>query len=592
MSFTGDLEHLPIVDVIQLLHSTRKTGTLCLKSDKGESQLVFNDGFIVSANHVNNNIRIGRILVDNGAITKEVLDQALLQQQEAGPERKPLIAMLIEGAHLKREDAYVGLESLIEMTIVEVLTWTSGSFALDVHSSVISDEYRYFPETLKQEIYMNTQSILMDALRIFDEKMRDGTLETSLFATEQQMPAAAQPTAANQGQQMVEITEDLLGLDELEHIKKKIPDVFGGLKDYDKTEVHRQKIRESIPGLSQSQHEKLLAALMAFSETKGGECEQTATQHQPLAVLVLSRDNFIKHAIGTICKHENMFVFTTDDEINIDMIVDQSLSKGLVPLLVVDSPAVEETEKHLALLEQKSEKYPQLSILQLTLPSDMEFPLRSLQSGARKILHRPQLNDSREQAAEEAVTFLKSFHNYVAKSFYTPEQMMLNKFKECIHELDTLREAPDIAAVPLKLASVMFERCITLVVSQTELIAEKSIGVTSDKSAGLSTPLMFRLSLGEQSIFTKVIQSGGHYFGQCSDSRAMGQLFQKMPPPRNPKILLMPIKSFGRVIAITYGDFGAGAGSPVQLDLLDIVARHAGLVLDNCIYRKKFENPA
>ena len=41
MSFDGDLEHLPIVDVIQLLHSTGKSGTLTLKSPKGESQLVF-----------------------------------------------------------------------------------------------------------------------------------------------------------------------------------------------------------------------------------------------------------------------------------------------------------------------------------------------------------------------------------------------------------------------------------------------------------------------------------------------------------------------------------------------------------------------
>lgn len=28
MSFVGDLEHLPIVDLIQLLHSTKKSGTL------------------------------------------------------------------------------------------------------------------------------------------------------------------------------------------------------------------------------------------------------------------------------------------------------------------------------------------------------------------------------------------------------------------------------------------------------------------------------------------------------------------------------------------------------------------------------------
>ncbi len=77
MSFTGDLEHLPIVDVIQLLHATRKSGVLRIKSRKGESDLVFKDGYIVSANHLNNSVRIGQVLVDLRIITPEVLDQAL-----------------------------------------------------------------------------------------------------------------------------------------------------------------------------------------------------------------------------------------------------------------------------------------------------------------------------------------------------------------------------------------------------------------------------------------------------------------------------------------------------------------------------------
>ena len=74
MSFVGDLEHLPIVDVIQLLHATRKSGTLCLKSAKGESQLVFSDGCIVSANHSNNSVRIGQILVQMNVISPDLLE--------------------------------------------------------------------------------------------------------------------------------------------------------------------------------------------------------------------------------------------------------------------------------------------------------------------------------------------------------------------------------------------------------------------------------------------------------------------------------------------------------------------------------------
>src|SRR5665647_361258 len=184
MSFNGDLEHFPLVDVIQLLHMTNKTGILYLKSPKGESQLVFHEGFFVSANHLNNSVRIGKVLIDMDAITSEQLNQALAEQKEAGRSRKPLIATLIEQGMIDKDTAFKGLETLIEMTIVEVLTWPSGTFSLDVSKEYVSDEYRYFPEKLHQDILLNAQGVLMDSLRIYDEKMRDGTLSKVFFTEE------------------------------------------------------------------------------------------------------------------------------------------------------------------------------------------------------------------------------------------------------------------------------------------------------------------------------------------------------------------------------------------------------------------------
>ena len=233
MSFNGDLEHFPLVDVIQLLHMTSKTGILYLKSPKGESQLVFHEGFFVSANHLNNSVRIGKVLVDMNAITQEQLHQALVEQKEAGKNRKPLIATLIEQGMIDKDTAFKGLESLIEMTIVEVLTWGSGSFSLDVSKEYVSDEYRYFPEKLHQVILLNAQGILMDSLRIYDEKMRDGSL-SKIFFTEE---GNDDTTSYESGSQ--EITADLLGLDDLDKLDRKIPDVFIGLKERDPVDGHR-----------------------------------------------------------------------------------------------------------------------------------------------------------------------------------------------------------------------------------------------------------------------------------------------------------------------------------------------------------------
>ena len=175
ISFTGNLEHLPIVDVMQLMHQTRKSGILRVKGRKGESQLVFKGGYIVSANHLNNSIRIGKILVDLNIITPEILDKALQVQGNAGAERKPLIITLIDQGLVNEKDAYKGLEHLIEITVVEILTWKKGSFTLEVLPTSSSD-FRFYPGKLISEINVDAQSVLMDALRIFDEKRRDGEL--------------------------------------------------------------------------------------------------------------------------------------------------------------------------------------------------------------------------------------------------------------------------------------------------------------------------------------------------------------------------------------------------------------------------------
>lgn len=187
ISLAGNLEHLPIVDVMQLLHQTRKSGILRVKGRKGESQLVFKGGYMVSANHLNNRIRIGKILVDLNIITPEILDKALQIQGRAGAGRKPLIVTLVDQGLVNEKEAYRALEHLIEMAVLEILTWKRGSFTLEVIPTSVND-FRFYPGKLISEINVDTQSVLMETLRIFDEKRRDGELadeespEDELFA--------------------------------------------------------------------------------------------------------------------------------------------------------------------------------------------------------------------------------------------------------------------------------------------------------------------------------------------------------------------------------------------------------------------------
>ena len=584
MSFNGDLEHFPLVDVIQLLHMTNKTGILYLKCPRGESQLVFHNGFFVSANHLNNSVRIGTVLVDMNAITQEQLNQALLEQKDAGNGRKPLIATLIEQGTIDKDTAFTGLETLIEMTIVEVMTWSSGTFSLDVSKEYVSDEYRYFPEKLHQEILLNAQGVLMESLRIYDEKMRDGTL-SKLFFSEGDVTECA---TASTDSSSLDITADLLGLDALDAVTLTIPHVFSGLIDHNPDDEHRQVVSRTLPETSIDQQELLINFLSSFS------IPVTPDSKAPvIAIILLTKSELLSHAVTTVCKHKSLFIFSTDEETGLDVVIEQSLGRDLHPVLIIDIPHEKDSAQALTLVRQKHSTYPHISILITTCSHTWQsISMDALCAGTRSIIPRPCRRCHEDSYIPQMISFLSGLATFLLSIMSDPAEEAGLHFISALNQLKTLTGPPEIALVMLQFAALLFERTLTFVVAKSELIAEKSIGISTAKSQGPTAPLMFRIPLANSSIFQEVIDKGHLYYGQRSDAVLTNLLYKEIGAPRSPLTLIVPLISRGKVIALTYADFGSKPVSPPQINLLEALAQHAESVLDNALYRKSIEKSA
>jgi len=583
MSFTGDLEHLPIVDVIQLLHATKKSGTLTVRGRKGQSQLVFEDGYIVSANHADGSLRIGRVLVDLRFITAETLESALNEQKNAGGGRLPLVAMLIEKGLVEKEQAYKALEMLIELTIVEVLTWTTGTFSLDVDTLSVSDEYRYFPEKLQQDIHLNTQNVLMDALRIYDEKKRDGQLPEEVSAEESIPPTAAAPVETESSGAV--ISADDLGLADLDQLERKIPGVFASLEDTDPVELQRRRLREVGPELSAGEVDELVAFLVAASRA-----ERVAPGAHP--VILYSADPLLKDLLTTACKPQGVLVFATNEEQTLDPIIEQSLGKNALPVLVFDRP--DETvpgfgaEELQGVRQKKRQKYPHLPVFQFASPQDYLFSLQALAGGARTILPRPVRQERGATYVADTLDFLRAFAACVAK-VPAPSPSQVPDFASSLAALRDLKEPQEVALALLKFVAQFCARSLTLIVGPAELIAERGIGIREEKSAGPSATLGFRVPLGESPLFRQVIDGGRLYFGACDDAALREHLFAAIGAPLRPTILLLPLQNRGKTVALIYGDFGDTDAVALSTEPLEIFASQAGLVLENAFYRKRLE---
>jgi hypothetical protein len=148
-----------------------------------------------------------------------------------------------------------------------------------------------------------------------------------------------------------------------------------------------------------------------------------------------------------------------------------------------------------------------------------------------------------------------------------------------------------VALALLHFVAGICKRSVTLIVRETELIAEKGIGVTADTSREATTALGFRIPLAQPSLFRRVLKTGRIYYGTTEDPVAKEHLFAEIGAPYRAAGLLLPLKLRGKTIALIYGDFGDGEAAPVELDLLEILANQAELVLENAAYRKKLEKP-
>jgi hypothetical protein len=177
--FAGSMEEYAVADVLQLLHASRRTGTLRMWGPDGQpAALGLREGALVAANHPSRAMNIGSILLELEVLDVGRLEHGLQTQADAGPGREPLVATLIRMGYLEREAGYRALRRLIEETVVEVVAWRSGFFEL-VEAQSDGDEFRHVPDLLGDPVTVDAQSAVVEALAVLGHGRPPGVAAAS-----------------------------------------------------------------------------------------------------------------------------------------------------------------------------------------------------------------------------------------------------------------------------------------------------------------------------------------------------------------------------------------------------------------------------
>jgi hypothetical protein len=160
MALEGTIKDFGLPDIFQLIGLQRKTGHLTLKNDKEQLVVAFENGMVVNADSAQKRTedRLGNVLVKQGKLTKETLEEAL-NVQKATLQR--LGHILVSQNYITSKDLQEALHTQVSQLVFKVFRWRDGEYHFAPADSVDYDRENFQP--------MSADFILMEGIRMVDE---------------------------------------------------------------------------------------------------------------------------------------------------------------------------------------------------------------------------------------------------------------------------------------------------------------------------------------------------------------------------------------------------------------------------------------
>jgi hypothetical protein len=172
MGISGSLKDVSVADVMQFVHLGRRTGTLLLANGAQRAMIGFHAGRLVSV-QAPRTPKLGDLLISSGLIDRGILDEAILRQGQER-EHRSLGQMLIGSGDIDAEALRRMVARQIEQAVSEVMLWDNGTFEFAVDDLRPIDDIALYPGDVLPDADLNTQMVLLEAARIFDERNRGG----------------------------------------------------------------------------------------------------------------------------------------------------------------------------------------------------------------------------------------------------------------------------------------------------------------------------------------------------------------------------------------------------------------------------------
>lgn len=159
LDLQGRIERFTLPEILQLIASSRKSGTLGIQRDDSIVMVYFRDGNVVYGYGPRQTFHLGQLLKERGVITDQQLQEAVNVQAKT-ENSKRLGEIMIGRNYIDRADLTQVVTKQVEELLYSLLSWQTGSFKFYDNQ---------FPTEEEITVDLSVENVILEGLRRVDE---------------------------------------------------------------------------------------------------------------------------------------------------------------------------------------------------------------------------------------------------------------------------------------------------------------------------------------------------------------------------------------------------------------------------------------
>ena len=527
MAISGNLEDVSVADVMQFIHLGRRTGALILRREDEQAMIGFHRGKLVSAGSPRTP-RLGELLVRSDLLNREDLDRAV-ETQDSEPERRSLGQILVAQGSIGPESLRQVVGQQIEETISELVAWDRGTFEFVVDDSRPIDDIALYPGDVVPDADINTQMVLLEAARIFDERNRDAP--ASADDTHPSLPARGDAghlsPASDLGLGHAATASVVAEAEPASDLAWETPAIL------DEIGVHRLQIVTSDARLIEALDHALPPGFASVEPVGQRAAGKAYPGHETPIVLLDLRG----------------------DEVQVEELARLRRTRPGTPLVALVDP------------DAAIGKIYEAGAL-ATLPPEVDAIISCVENLAR----------NRRRSA---------LHPSLGGEPDAPESPGVERLRRVFGDLRSGLISATVALNLMHIISESVERAILFLVKRDSLTALGAFGAARDGRPLADQARGMSLTLRDDNALTQSYQRGEVVSAEFSEAGLPANLVSALGPPANGRIVVFPVLGAQRVISVIYTDNGENESPIEDIDILELATAQVGMAFENELLRRQ-----